>query len=77
MEKERKNKLIKISFIILNILLIIPTIIYYIKNKTVYGFNTYYNFFINPEFNKIISTIIYIVILIAIFILYLIILKNI
>ena len=76
MEKERKNKIIKISFIILNILLIIPTIIYYIKNKTVYGFNTYYNFFINPEFNKIISTIIYIVILIAIFTLYLVILKK-
>lgn len=71
-----KNKTLKILFIIINTLLIIPTIIYLIKNKAILGFNTYYNFFINPSFNKIVSTTIYIAIIITIFILYLIILKK-
>lgn len=71
-----KNKTLKILFIIINTLLIIPTIIYLIKNKAILGFNTYYNFFINPNFNKIISTTLYIAIIITIFILYLIILKK-
>lgn len=71
-----KNKILKTTFIILNILLIIPTIIYLIKNKAILGFNTYYNFFINEEVSKIISTTIYIAIITAIFAIYLKILKN-
>ena len=41
-----KNKILKMSFIILNLLFIIPSLIYLIQNKTVFGYNIYYNFFI-------------------------------
>ena len=34
-----KNKIVKISFVILSILLIIPSLIYLISNKTVMGFD--------------------------------------
>lgn len=71
-----KNKTIKISFIILNILFAIPSIIYWIRNKTVMNFNTYYNFFINEQTNKIWVTIIYLILFISIFVIYLIIIKK-
>ena len=61
-----KNKQIKILFIILSVLLIIPSIIYLIQNKTVLGFETYYNFFINENINKNISTTIYLILFISI-----------
>ena len=61
-----KNKQIKIVFIILSVLLIIPSIIYLIQNKTVLGFETYYNFFINENINKNISTTIYLILFISI-----------
>lgn len=65
-----KNKVMKVLFIILGILLITPSIIYLIQNKTVMGFNTYFNFVINTTANKTISTLMYIAIYLAITILY-------
>ena len=38
-----KNKQTKIIFIVVSILLIMPSIIYMIQNKTLLGFNKYYN----------------------------------
>lgn len=71
-----KNKFIKISFILLSILFVIPSIIYLIQNKTVMGFNTYYNFFINVNINKILSTLTYLIIFVGITALYLIIVNR-
>lgn len=68
--KMMKNKVIKMSFIIVSILLIVPSIIYLVQNKTLMGFYTYYNFFINKEVSKIISTSIYLVLYIIITIIY-------
>lgn len=71
-----KYKRIKIIFIILGILLIIPSVLYMIENESVMKFDTYYNFFINIDLNKTISTIIYLVLFIGITIAYLIMVKN-
>lgn len=71
-----KNKILKVSFIVINILLIIPSIIYLIQKGTIFGFNTYYNFFINTQTNKTTSSIIYLAIFLSIFGLYLMILKR-
>ena len=71
-----KNKVLKISFIILNLLFIIPSLIYLIQNKTILGYNLYYNFFITNQINKILSTSIYLAIFVAIFIIYLMIIKQ-
>ena len=71
-----KNKVLKMSFIILNLLFIIPSLIYLIQNKTVFGYNIYYNFFITEQINKILSTSIYLLIFITIFIIYLLIIKQ-
>lgn len=71
-----RNKIMKVLFIIFSLLLITPSIIYLIQNKTVMGFDTYFNFFINNTANKTISTLIYICIYLVITILYLMIIKQ-
>ena len=63
-------------FIILSILLILPSIIYLIQYKTILGFDTYYNFFINENINKTISTILYLVLFIVMTYVYLKIIKR-
>ena len=70
-----KNRIIKISFIILSILLIIPSIIYLIQNKTIMGFDIYFNFFLNNNISKVLSTSVFLILLIALTILYFIINK--
>ena len=71
-----KNKIIKIVLIIFTVLLIIPSIVYLVKNQTVMGFDTYYNFFIDKNANKIISTSIFLVLFIGITVIYGIIVKK-
>lgn len=71
-----KNKMIKTTFIVICIMLIIPSIIYLIQNKTILGFETYYNFFINEEANKTLSTTIYLILFIASMAIYLQIIKK-
>lgn len=66
-----RNKQIKIIFAIVCIFLTIPSIIYIFYNKTILGFNTYYNFFLTEEISKVVSTIIYIILFSIISILYL------
>ena len=58
-----KNKQTKIIFIVVSILLIMPSIIYMIQNRTLLGFNKYYNFFITDKISKTISTYIYLCLL--------------
>lgn len=69
-----KDKIKKILFIILSVLLVIPSIIYMIQKKTVMGFDTYYNFFINS--NKILSTMTYLLIFVSLMIIYLMIVHS-
>ncbi len=71
-----KSKIIKISFIILSILLIIPSIKYLAENKTVMGFNIYFNFFLNNDISKILSTSIFLILFILLIIMYFIINKT-
>lgn len=71
-----KNKQIKTIFVIISILFIIPSVIYIFFNKTILGFNIYYNFFITEKISKTISTIIYITLFICMSILYLKIIKE-
>lgn len=69
-----RDKIKKILFIILSVLLVIPSIIYMIQKKTVMGFDTYYNFFINS--NKTLSTITYLSIFVSLMIIYLMIVHS-
>lgn len=69
-----RDKIKKILFIILSVLLVIPSIVYMIQKKTVMGFDTYYNFFINS--NKTLSTITYLSIFVSLMIIYLMIVNS-
>lgn len=66
-----KSKLIKIIFAIVCTFFMIPSIIYIFYNKTILGFNIYYNFFLTAQISKKVSTTIYIILFILISILYL------
>lgn len=70
-----KNKFIKIGFVVLSILLVIPSIIYLIQNKTIMGFDIYFNFFLNNNISKVLSTSVFLILLILLTILYFIINK--
>ena len=65
----RKNT--KILFVILSIAFIIPSILYLIKNGTVLGFENYYNFFIDDGENKILSTMVYLIVFLSLSAIYL------
>ena len=71
-----KNRILKILFITISLIFIMPSVIYIIRNGTVAGFNTYYNFFINNDSNKTISTIIYIIIFVLLMAIYLYFIKK-
>lgn len=67
--------IIKILFGIANIIFVIPSIIYLIKNGTILGFNKEFCFLLNDS-NQGIQTLLYIIILLIITILYCIIIKR-
>ena len=54
------DKILKILFIIISVFLILPSILYMVKTRTILNFDNYYNFFINDGSHKIGSTIVYI-----------------
>lgn len=70
-----KNKVLPIMFLLVSVLFTIPSIIFLIKNKTVFEFTKYYKFFIN-DVNPILQTLIYIFLLLVLTIIYLIIAKK-
>lgn len=65
-----KNRISKISFVILSILLVIPSIIYLIQNKTVMGFNIYFDFFLNKDISNILSASVFLILFILLTIIY-------
>lgn len=76
MKKDRINNMLKVLYILISICLIIPSVMYLISNKTVLMFDTYFNFFINRDLNKIVSTLIYIFLLLIMSIVYFIFIKR-
>lgn len=72
----KKNNLIKISFIIASILFAMPSIIYILKNRTVFEFGPYFQFFYDLPVSRATQTIAYIFILAILSMLYFIIIKN-
>mgnify|MGYP004604147373 FL=1 len=70
------KKYLKYGYIIVSILLVIPSIIYLIRNGTIIGFNLYFNFFLNDKTNKIISTTCYFLLMIVLAVLYIIMIKS-
>ena len=74
--KRYNDRIIKLFFIILSILFTVPSIVYLVKNKTILGFSNYYNFFINDGTNKPISSTIYVIIFIMLFVTYLYFIKK-
>ena len=75
-QSKLQNNFLKIGFIVLSIFLIIPSIIYLIKNGTILGFNNYYNFFIDDGNNKHISTMIYLTTLVLMATIYIFLIKK-
>lgn len=73
--KEKTNNIIKTSFIILSLFLVTPSIIYLFTTKTVKYMNTYYNFFL-IRYEKIVTTIIYLILFISISIIYFLVVKR-
>ena len=73
----RVDIILKILFSIFAILFIMPSLIYLIQNKTVFNFNEHYNFLISDKFSKEISTLMYLVIFLAMTAIYIIFVKNI
>lgn len=76
--KKRKKEtkiILKILFIISCIIFAIPSITYYIKNKTVLKFEPWFQFLLNNT-DRIEQTMVYILILIALTVFYFLIVKN-
>lgn len=73
--KEMDKEILLKFFIIASIIFAIPSIIYYIKYRTVTNFNYYYWFFLNFSTSRKIQSLAYIIIFSILTILYLLILK--
>lgn len=71
----KNKKILPIIYIMLSIIFVIPSIIYFFQNKTVYEFNMWFKFFLNDT-SKELQTVSYIAILIAIIFCYVMIIKN-
>ena len=71
-----KNKYaLKVLFAVVSLLFIIPSIQYFINNKTIYKFDMWFKFLLNNS-NRSNQTILYILLLLAITIIYVLIIKN-
>ena len=75
MKKEKKNNYIKYIFIIFSIMFAVPSIIYYINNKTILGFDKEFRFLLNDA-HKIFQTFVYVYLIIGMIIVYYLIIKN-
>ena len=74
--KKINLEILKIIFLTFSIIFICPSFLYIIKNKTVFGYNNYYNFFINDGSYKIFSTILYLIIFLCMTIVYILFIKK-
>ena len=74
-EKFNKAILLKILFIISSFLFIIPSLKYFIENKTVYQFEQWFKFLLDDS-NRMNQTLLYVIVLSIITIFYILIIKN-
>lgn len=75
-KKNTRNNLIKILFMIANILFAMPSVIYLIQKKTVYQFGPYFQFLYDMPVSRATQTLLYILLLTILSILYFAIVKN-
>ena len=69
------KKIILIVFIVFSISFTIPSVLYFLENKTIFNFNDYFKFCLNDT-NRIEQTIVYLIILTGLTIFYFLIVKN-
>lgn len=74
--KKRKDKLVKILFIITSILFAMPSIIYIMQKKTILQFDIYFQFLYDAQVSRATQTILYIVILSILAVTYFVIIKK-
>lgn len=76
--KETKNpqNILKILFIISSIIFAIPSIIYLIKNQTIYQFEPYFKYLLTNNIDPLYQTFFYIIILSILTLLYILIIKQ-
>ena len=75
LEKINKPILLKIVFIISSFLFIVPSLKYFIENKTVYKFEQWFKFLLDDS-NRMNQTILYVIVLSIITLFYILIIKN-
>lgn len=75
-KKNVTNHLIKMLFIIASLLFAMPSILYLIKNKTVYQFGPYFQFLYDAQVSRATQTLLYILVLVILSILYFVIIKR-
>lgn len=76
MEKIKKdNKILKILFILSCIMFAVPSVIYYVQNKTVFKFEQWFRFLLNDS-DRINQTMIYVIILTILTILFIYVVKQ-
>ena len=77
MISEKIKKVVMISsYIILSVLFAIPSLIWILQNKTIYGFRSTFKYLLTDNINRIEQMLVFLIIFSAISIMYLIILKN-
>ncbi len=74
-EEIKINKILKILLIISSVMFAVPSIEYYLKNKTIFQFEQWFKFLLNDT-DRMNQTIIYILVLASLTITYLCIIKN-
>lgn len=76
LQKENKNRWsLKIAFIVISFLLATPSIMYLFQNKTILGFETYFDFLLKGG-SKWVQSSLYLLLLVALIIVYLLIIKK-
>lgn len=72
---EKESIILKILFVLASVMFAVPSIIYYINNKTVFQFDQWFKFLLNNT-DRFEQTIIYLIVLTILTILYIILIKN-
>ena len=72
---DKESIILKILFVLASVMFAVPSIIYYINNKTVFQFDQWFKFLLNNT-DRFEQTIIYLIVLTILTILYIILIKN-
>ena len=72
---DKESIILKILFILASVMFVVPSIIYYINDKTVFQFDQWFKFLLNNT-DRFEQTIIYLIVLTILTILYIVLIKN-